>query len=109
MREHNTTGSETMTTAIQTATGLACYYPEMGDAKPEAQIEASLGHYGNHYYLKSQVLLSGRGVQFLGTLKASDLTPAAQHKAGWHEYKVTMRAFDSICREHRVSHEMLLS
>lgn len=88
--------------------GLACYYPEMGEPKPAAQIEATLYHYGKHYYLKSEVRLTGRGVEYRGTLEAKDLVPAAQDKVGWHEYKVTLRAFEAICREHRVSHEMLL-
>jgi hypothetical protein len=105
MRQLDLNERATMNT---TTTGLAYYYPEMGEAKPDAKIEASLAHYGKHYFLKSEVELTGRGVEFLGTLKASDLVPAAQHKAGWHQYKVTMRAFDKICREHRASCELLL-
>ena len=93
---------------ITTTTGLVCYWPEMGEAKPKADIEASLGHDGKHYYLKSKVELSGQGVCFIKTLKTTDLIPAARHKAGWHEYKVTARAFEKICRKHRVSNEMLL-
>ena len=45
---------------------LATYYPEMGEAKPLAQIEASLGHYGKHYFLRTPLTLSGRGVELLG-------------------------------------------
>ena len=89
--------------------GLIGYHPEMGEAKPEALIDASLCHYGEHYYLTSRVALSGRGVQFRKTLQSTDLTPAAQHKAGWHEYRVTVKAFEQICKQYRVAHEMLLS
>ena len=80
----------------------------MGEARPDAQIDAQLSHYGEHYYLKSQIELSGRGITFLGILTANELTPQAQHKVGWHEYKVTMRAFDAICKNHAVACEMLL-
>ncbi len=87
---------------------LNMYYPEMGEARPESQIDAHLCHYGEHYYLTSQVELTGRGVRHVRTLKASDLTPRAQHKAGWHEYRVTIKAFERICREHDVAHALLL-
>ena len=90
-------------------TGLKGYHPEMKEAKPDAQIEAQSGCSGNHHYLKSAVELKGRGVTFLGTLKATDLTPQAQSKVGWHEYKVTARAFKAICEQHGVACEMLLS
>ena len=90
-------------------TGLKGYHPEMGEAKPAAQIEAQLSHYGNHYFLKSAIELTGRGVTFLKTLVAGDLTPQAQGKVGWHEYKVTARAFKAICEKHAVAYEMLLS
>ena len=91
------------------ATGLKTYYPEMGEAKPAAKIEARLAHYGEHYFLTSAIELSGRGVEFLKTLKPGDLVPTAQHKVGHHEYRVTIRAFDLICKTHCVAYEMLLS
>ena len=88
--------------------GLLGYYPEMGEQRPDALIDAHLGHYGKHYYITSQVELKGRGVRYRKTLTASDLTPHAQHKVGWHEYCVTERAFEKICRQYRVAYEMLL-
>lgn len=84
------------------------YYPEMGDAKPQAEIEASLSHYGKHYFLKTRLTLKGRGIKFLGTMTAETLTPQAQHRAGTHRYKVTEKAYEKICREHSVSYEILL-
>jgi hypothetical protein len=76
---------------------MHCYHPEMGEAKPaDTQIEASLGHYGNHYYIKTPLALKGRGISHLHTLTAEELTPAAQHKAGWHEYKVTLAAMGKL-------------
>ena len=89
-------------------TGLVGYHPEMGEQKPEAQIEATIGHYGG-WFLKSQIELKGRGVKFLGTIEASQLRPKApQIHVGWHKYKVTDLAFEKICKAHRVSHAMLL-
>lgn len=88
--------------------GLKCYHPEMHEKKPIAQIEASLGHYGNHYYLRTPLALKGRGIQHLETYTAKDLTPQAQYKVGWHRYKVTERAFGAICSKYAVSMEMLL-
>lgn len=84
------------------------FYPEMGEAKPEAQIEASLGHYGRHWYLKTPLTLKGRGIKHLRTLSPSDLVPQAQSKVGWHEYKVTEAAFESLKSKHRISVEFLL-
>ena len=90
-------------------TGLACYHSEMGETRPaDAVIDASLAHYGKHYFLKTPLTLKGRGVEFLGTLKAENLYASAQHKAGWNEYKVTIRAFEAICDQHKVAVECLL-
>ena len=99
-----------MTNATQQpAVGLVGYYPEMGEARPaDAAIDAQLSHYGKHYFLKTPLVLTGRGVEHLGTLTSAQLTPAAQHKVGWHEYKVTVRAFEAICRTHKVASESLL-
>lgn len=87
---------------------LATYYPEMGQAKPEADIEAQLSHYGKHWYLSSKVELRGRGVNFIRTLTATDFVDPNNRRIGWHEYKVTEAAFERICKEHSVSSEILL-
>ena len=97
-----------MTTATQT-TGVVGYYSEMGEGRPEAaQIDASLGHYGKHYFLTTRLTLKGRGIEFLKTLEAKDLTDFAQDKVGCHEYKVTIAAFEKICRQYLVAREHLL-
>ena len=108
--EAQTQRTETMTISDATdqQAGLIAYHPEMGESRPDAQIDAHLGHYGAHWYLTSRVELKGRGIRFRKTLKASDLTPQAQHKVGCHEYVATERAFEAICRKHRVASEMLL-
>lgn len=85
---------------------LHCYHPELNEPKPGAQIEASLAHYGKHYYIKTPLALKGRGIEFLETFSAQTINNPS--KVGWHNYKVTLAAFDKICREHSVSSELLL-
>ncbi len=87
---------------------LLTYHPEMGEQKPEAQIEASLSHSGKHYFLYTPLTLTGRGVEHLGVYQAKDLSAYAQYKVGWNKYKVTLKAFDRIQAEHAVSYEILL-
>jgi hypothetical protein len=86
---------------------LLCYHPEMGEARPEAPIEASLSHYGRHYFLRTRLNLKGRGVTHMGVLTESRLVPGSR-LVGWNEYKVTTAAFERICSEHDVSSELLL-
>ena len=80
----------------------------MHEAKPKAQIEASMAHGGKHYFLYTPLELKGRGVTLIQTYKASDLTKYCQHKIGWHVYLVTDRAFDAISQQYAVSYECLL-
>lgn len=85
---------------------LTSFYPEMGQKKPEdTQIDASLSHYGRHWFLRTPLELKGRGIVHLGTETAETLTPAAQHKVGWHKYKVTEKAFEAICAKYSVATE----
>lgn len=97
------------TIGIATTTGLDFFHPEMGETRAaDAVIDASLSHDGKHYYLTTSLVLTGRGVVMLKTLTANDLVPQARHKIGWHDYKVTEKAFDAICKQYKVSYEMLL-
>ena len=86
---------------------LLSYHPEMGEFRPEAPIEASLSHYGRHYFLRTPLTLEGRGVTHLGTLAAERLVPGSR-LVGWNEYKVTLAAFERIQAEHDVVTELLL-
>lgn len=88
-----------MTTATET-TGLVGYYSEMGEKRPAAAvIDARLGHYGKHYYLTTRLVLKGRGIELLDSEDS--------HVHGFR-YKVTLAAFEKICREHLVASESLL-
>jgi hypothetical protein len=87
---------------------LTSYYPEMGEKEPgNTEIQARLGHYGRHWFLRTKLALKGRGVVFLKTETAETLVPGSRY-VGWHQYKVTEKAFESICREHNVTSESLL-
>ena len=99
---------KTETQTQNSTVGLIGYHPEMGELKPEAQIEATSGHYGKHWFLKSQIELKGRGITLLHVLTSNMLTPQAQHKVGWCEYQVTEVAFEKICKQHRIVTEILL-
>ena len=84
------------------------YHPEMGEPRPEGQIDAQLSHGGDHYFLRTPLELQGQGIKFLGVETAASLVPQAQHKVGWRKYKVTVRAFDRICQQYDVVSELLL-
>ena len=86
---------------------LKTYYPEMNEEKPASEIEAAIG-YGGYWLLKTPLELKGRGITHTGTLTAEQLVPQAQHKAGWHTYRVTRKAFDKLSSEYAISSECLL-
>jgi len=93
----------------KTQNGMTGYYSEMGEKRPDAAtIDATLSHTGKHWFLKTALTITGRGVTLLRTLTANDLVPQAQHQVGLHEYKVTDAAFDRIKSEHCVACELLL-
>ncbi len=86
--------------------GLKSYYPEMKETKPEAQIEATLGHYGKHWFVRTPLTLKGRGIVDRGALTAEELT--TDRLVGWNQYKVTERAFETLCEKYTVVTENLL-
>lgn len=87
--------------------GIHTYYPEMKERKVNAQIEASLSHYGNHYFIDTQLELKGRGITFLKTYAAEDFIRPS-HKVGWNSYKVTTAAFEKLKEQYSISMERLL-
>jgi hypothetical protein len=89
--------------------GMHFHYPEMGEKRRgDSQIEAHLGHYGKHYYTKTPLALKGRGITYRYTLTPDMLAPSAQHKVGWHEYIVTVRAMEKLAEQYVVTGELLL-
>lgn len=87
--------------------GFCGYCPEMGDARPVAHIHATLSHYGRHYFLRTPLVLKGRGIESMGVLTATRLVPGSKF-VGWNEYQVTIRAFDKLKTQYRIASEMLL-
>lgn len=88
---------------------LLGYYPEMNQAKPIAQGEVSLSHYGKHYFIKTPLTLkTNRSVTLINVLTSAQLVPQAQHKVGWNEYKVTEKAMESLKNKYNFSYEFLL-
>lgn len=73
------------------------WMPEMGQHKPAAQIEATLSHYGKHYYLVTDLELAGRGIKKTDT-----------RQDGSKAYKVTIRAYETLERQYTISRESLL-
>ena len=79
------------------APGQYSYTPEMGESKPECQIEAQLAYGGGHYYLKTKLELKGRGIRLSST-----------DKKGFNWYYATYKAYDKIKTQYTVSYEMAL-
>lgn len=65
--------------------GLHSYTPELGQKRPAAQIDATLGHYGGHYFLWTDLELKGRGI--------SDITEEHHNRK---RYKATRLAFEKL-------------
>jgi hypothetical protein len=90
-------------------TGHFSYYPEMGEQRPEAQIEARLCHYGQHWFLTTALTLKGRGIIARGPIQAGHVCgPRAAELVGLNQYKVTDAAFDKLCQQYSVVSEMHL-
>ena len=88
---------------------LQSYCPEMNEPRPEnTQIDAELSHYGGHWFLRTPLVLKGRGIVHLKTETADTLVPKAHHKIGWHKYQVTSKAFEAICVKYNVATEAML-
>ena len=88
--------------------GIKAYTPEMGDRKPSVRMEASLGHYGKHYFIDTPEELRGRGIEYRKTYTTNDLTKAGQYKVGWHSYQVTARAFEKLKATYSIGYAMHL-
>lgn len=80
-----------------TTPGTYFYTPEMGETKPECQIEAQLSYGGRHYFLKTRLTLKGRGI----TLSSTD-------DNGFNWYLVTYRAYELLKQQYTISYESCL-
>lgn len=90
--------------ADRIAKGVHLYTPEMGQRKPNCQLEARLSHYGRHYFVDSPVELpKGRGIELLKRYEPDDVNGAVNRKVGWYSYKVTVRAFEKLQKQYSIS------
>ena len=80
----------------------------MGQRKPAVKMEASLAHYGKHYFIDTTETLKGRGIDFRKTYTDNDFNTAGQYKVGWNSYIVTRRAFEKLKEVYPIGYEMLL-
>lgn len=88
--------------------GVYSYTPEMGQQKPECQMEASLAYYGKHYFVDTPIELKGRGITLLRKYEEKDFCTPGNHKVGWYEHCVTKKAFEKLKAEYSISMERLL-
>lgn len=88
--------------------GVYCYTPEMGQRKPDCQMEASRGYYGKHWYIDTSLSLKGRGITFLKKYTDNDFYMPGNYRVGWNEYRVTDRAFDKLKEQYTISQRCYL-
>lgn len=88
--------------------GVYCYTPEMGQKKPDCQMEASRGYYGKHWFIDTPLEIKGRGIEFVKKYQEKDFCNPEDHRAGWNEYRVTNRAFEILKTKYSISQKCLL-
>ncbi|OPA77482.1 hypothetical protein BVG16_13585 [Paenibacillus selenitireducens] len=81
--------------ASNIARGIHSYTLEMGQRKPNCELQMSIGHYGG-YFIRTKIELSGRGIKLVGS------------DNGTHRYKVTDLAFEKLKQQYSISHESIL-
>lgn len=88
--------------------GTYSYCPEMGEQKPDCQMEAQLSYYGKHYFVDSPIELKGRGITFVRQHTEKDFCGLGNRRVGWYEYKVTKLAFEKLKEKYSISMERML-
>ncbi len=86
---------------------IISYWPEMGEAKPQGT-DGQLSYCGSSNFIDTPHVLKGRGITYLSTLEAGQLTEQGQYKAGWHCYRVTDRALEKLRAQYTFAREALL-
>lgn len=88
--------------------GTYCYTPEMGQQKPDCQMEASRAYYGEHFFIDTPMELKGRGITFIKKYSPKDFADPNNKKVGWNEYQVTNLAFKKLKDQYTISMECCL-
>ncbi|MDO4649354.1 MAG: hypothetical protein Q4B26_11960 [Eubacteriales bacterium] len=88
--------------------GVYTFTPEMGQAKPNCQMEAHRAYYGKHWFIDAPMELQGRGITFIKKYYEKDFCNPEDHRVGWNEYRVTDNAFKKLKKQYSISMECLL-
>ena len=87
------------------APGTYCYTPEMGQQKPDCQMEASLSYYGKHYYINTPLNLKGRGIT---QIEANWRKGCRKQIENWKCYRVTKATYEKLKEQYTISMECCL-
>jgi hypothetical protein len=71
--------------------GVHSYTPEMGQRKPNCQMQLSIGHYGG-YFVRTKLELKGRGITLVDT-----------SESGERKYKLSDNAFEKLKTQYSIS------
>lgn len=85
--------------------GTYCYTPEMGQQKPDCQMEASHSHYGGHYFVDTPLELKGRGIT---PVETHWIDGCKKQVENWKSYRVTNKAFEKLKEQYTISIECCL-
>ena len=88
--------------------GTYRYTPEMGQEKPDCQMEASRSYYGGYYYIDTPLEIKGRGITFLRKYESKHFVHSDNYKVGWNEYRVTELAFEKLEKQYTISMQVNL-
>lgn len=88
---------------ISQGRGIKGYTPEMGQKKPNCQMEAMLCHDGRHYFIWSRFTLKGRGIR---PIEQTD--EEKKERPGIERYYVTDRAIDILKKQYSIAMEFNL-
>ena len=86
-----------------------CYTPEMGEEKPDCQMESKYSYDGKHLYIDTPLEIMGRGITFLRKYSPKDFISKNNRKIGWNQYKVTRMAYKKLEQQYAISMKCYLN
>ena len=87
-------------------TGATIYRPEMGDTKPEAQLESFFSIISGKWRIKTPLVLKGRGIKLNMTYDENNCNNPSKY--GFNVYHVTQAAYEKLEKEYSIAQEVLL-
>lgn len=85
--------------------GTYSYTPEMGQEKPDCQMEAGHCYDGKHYWVDTPIELKGRGIT---PLECHWIEGCKKQVEKWKSYRVTRKAFEKLKEQYTISMELNL-